>query len=1062
MIDQPPKPAPTSSSRPDLPPTNRSYFEVFSRPILFTGVLLLLAGVFAYTRMQTNLFPEVLFPRVSIIADNGQQPSDRMMITVTKPLESAVKKVNGVTVVKSSTSRGSCTIDVFFDWGQNIYTQKTQVESRINEIRNFLPPGVNLSIEAMNQSLFPVYGYTLESDQHGLVALRDKANLLVRPIFSQVAGISNVVIRGGKSKEIVVMPDAVKLASVNLSISALMTAINANNNVLSNGYVADYRRLYLTLTDTRVLDVDALGDLIVKNDGTRMVRLGEVARIDVQEQQQEFLVINANGHDAVQIDLVKQPGINLIDFAKNAEAKAAEINKVLPKGMRLKSYYNQSAFVGDSINSVTKTIYEGLLLAILVMIVFLRSWRASTVVLLTIPVTLAFTILVLYVVGITINIMSLGAIAASIGLIIDDAIVIIEQIYRVHEEEPEKDRYSVVQQAIRNLFPAMVGSSLSTIVIHFPFRLMSGLAGSFFRELSDTMQITMICSFLVTWLLLPVLHLMIGFKPDKNPHAVDEAANVRRLRWLTAQFARPLVSLVFIALLGLGAWWSYSRLETGFLPDLDEGTIVLDYFTPPGTSIQETDRILRQAEKIIVAHPDVATYSRRTGIRMAFKGVPTNFGDYSIQLKTERTKSTVEVIDELRTRINAAQPVLDISFGQRIADLLGDLMSTPQPIEIKLFGDNYALLQNLSRQAAGILETVPGVVDVNDGLVEAGPSLVFEPDQAKLSQYKIGLTDFQTQLTAYTGGVSLGPNAAQPIPSPAQAALTAGIQVGSFQDGEQMRRMVLRFANFDQNDLDKLRNVLIFLPDGTTRPLSFFCRVSVLGGEIEQRREDLKSTVVLTARLDGRDLGSAITEIQTKLAQKLPLPQGYTIGYGGAYAEQQQSFSELLLILTLASLLVLAVLMFLFKDWWLSVLVLVLSLLGITGCITALYLTGIALNVSSYTGIIMIVGIIAENAIFTVNQFEHTLARTGDVDESVNYAIALRLRPKLMTAIGAILALMPLALGFGLGAQMQQPLAVAVIGGFVAGLPLLLLVFPTALRALFHGRLKVRVNQRRT
>ncbi|MVM33697.1 MMPL family transporter [Spirosoma sp. HMF4905] len=1050
MIEQPTVSEPVS--RPEQP--KRSYFEVFSRPILFTGVLLLLAGIYAYTRMQTNLFPEVLFPRVSIIADNGQQPIDRMMITVTKPLESAVKKVNGVTIVKTSTSRGSCTIDVFFEWGQDIYTQKTQVESRINEIRNFLPPGVNLSIEAMNQSLFPVYGFTLESDRHGLVALRDKANLLARPLFSQVPGISNVVVRGGKAKEIVILPNAVKLASLNLSISALMTAINANNNVLSNGYIADYRRLYLTLTDTRVLDVDALSALIVKNDGTRIVHLSEVAQIQVQEQQQEFLVVNANGHQAVQIDLVKQPGVNLIDFAKNAEAKAVEINRILPKGMHVKPYYNQSAFVGDSIHSVIKTIYEGLILAILVMIVFLRSWRASTVVLLTIPVTLAFTVLVLYVVGITINIMSLGAIAASIGLIIDDAIVIIEQIYRVHEEQPKKDKFAVVQEAIHNLFPAMVGSSLSTIVIHFPFRLMSGLAGSFFRELSDTMQITMVCSFLVTWLLLPVLHLLIGFKHEKNAKPIDEAANVRQLSWLTNLFTKPLISILFVALLGVGAWLSYSRLETGFLPDLDEGTIVLDYFTPPGTSIQETDRILREAEKVIVAHPDVATYSRRTGIRMAFRGVPPNFGDYSIQLKSTRTKTTIEVIDELRTRIHAVEPVLDISFGQRIADLLGDLMSTSQPIEIKLFGDNYTLLQRLSKQASGILEKVPGIVDVNDGLVEAGPSLVFEPDQEKLSQYKIGLTDFQTQLTAYTGGVALGPNAAQPVPSPAQAALTAGIQVGSFQDGEQMRRMVLRFANFDSNDLDKMRNVLIFLPDGTTRPLSFFCKVSVLAGEIEQRREDLKSTVVLTARLDARDLGSAIKEIQTQFAQKLPLPQGYTVGYGGAYSEQQQSFSELLLILTLASLLVLAVLMFLFKDWWLSVLVLVLSLLGITGCITALFVTGIPLNVSSYTGIIMIVGIIAENAIFTVNQFEHTLQRTGNVDESVNYAIALRLRPKLMTAIGAILALMPLALGFGLGAQMQQPLAVAVIGGFVAGLPLLLLVFPTALRALYHRREK--------
>ena len=1031
----------------------RRYFQVFAKPVLFTAVLILLGGVFAYTRMQTNLFPEVLFPRISLIVDNGQQPIDRMMITVTKPLESAVKKVNGVTVVKSSTSRGSCTIDVFFEWGLDIYAQKTQLESRVNEIRNFLPPGVNLSIEAMNQSLFPVYGYTLEGTHHSLVALRDRANLLVRPLFSQVPGIANVVVRGGKAKEIVVLPNAVRMAALNLTPAALLAAINANNFVLSNGYLADYRRLYLTLTDTRVMDVDALGEIIVKNDGTRQVSLREIARIEVQEQQQEFLLVNANGHDAVQLDLVKQPGVNLLDFARDAEAKAALIRKLLPAGMSLKPYYNQSAFVGDSIHSVLKTIYEGLLLAILVMIVFLRSWRASTVVLLTIPVTLAFTILVLYGVGITINIMSLGAIAASIGLIIDDAIVIIEQIYRVHEEQSDKSRLAVVQSAVHRLFPAMVGSSLSTIVIHFPFRLMSGLAGSFFRELSDTMQITMVCSFLVTWLLLPVLHLLIGYRPVQHAEHVTDEQHMHRLRWLTGLFTKPVLSLLLVGSLLAGAWLAYGQLQTGFLPDLDEGTIVLDYFTAPGTSVAETDRMLRQAEQIIRAHPDVATYSRRTGIRMAFRGVPPNFGDYSIQLKPTRQKSTVEVIDELRTQIHANQPALDISFGQRIADLLGDLMSTSQPIEIKLFGDNYALLQPLARQASALLAQVPGVVDINDGLITAGPSLVFIPDQPKLSLYKISLTDFQTQLTAYTGGVPLGSAATQPVPSPAQAALTAGLQVGSFQDGEQMRRMVLRFGDFDQTNVDGLKNQLIFLPDGTTRPLSFFCRVDVVPGETEQRREDLKSTVVLAARLNGRDLGGTIQDIQARFARHLPLPLGYTIGYGGAYAEQQQSFTELGLILGLAALLVLAVLLFLFKEWWLSVLILTVSLLGITGCLLALYLTHIPLNVSSYTGIIMIVGIIAENAIFTVSQFQTTLNQTGQVDQSVQYAIALRLRPKLMTAIGAILALTPLALGFGLGAQMQQPLAVAVIGGFVVGLPLLLIVLPTLLRWLYHRRI---------
>lgn len=1027
---------------------HRNYFQVFKKPILFIGLLLLMAGVFSYTRMETNLFPEVLFPRITLIADAGQQPIDRMMITVTKPLESAVKKVRGVKVVKSTTSRGSCVIDIFFDWGTDIYNAKTQVESRINEIKNFLPQGVSIAAEAMNQSTFPVYGFTLESKKYSLVALRDKANLIVRPMFSQVNGISNVVVRGGKNKEFVVIPDAIKMASLGITPNTIVNIFNNNNYVLSNGAVEDYNRLYLSLTDTRVIDIDELENTIIKNDGTRLIRLKDIAKVELKEQV-EFVIVNANGHDAVLVDLVKQPGINLIDFAKECETKAKEIQEQLPDGVVLKPYYNQSAFVGDSIHGVIKTIYEGLFLAILVMIIFLRSWRASLVVMLTIPVTLAFSIFILYLAGISINIMSLGAIAASIGLIIDDAIVIIEQIYRKHEEDASIDQFIAVKEAISELFPAMIGSSLATIVIHFPFRMMSGLAGSFFKELSDAMQLTMVTSFLVTWLLLPVLHIIIGFKQPPKSHPKTTEQSIHKLRWLTWFFNKPIFAIALVGLFVIFAWFSFDKLETGFLPDLDEGTIVLDYYMPPGTSIAETDRVLGEVEKIIVAHPDVETYSRRTGIRMAFSTVPPNFGDYSIQLKYSRKKKTVDVIDDLRKKISASQPVLHIGFGQRIADLLGDLMSTPQPIEVKFFGDDYTQLQTISKEAEKIMSTIQGVADIDNGLRIAGPTIVFTPNQELLNQYKISLLDFQTQLAVYTGGVTLGINSNQPIPSPAQAAMTAGIQVGQIQEGEQMRRILLRFADFKINDVEKIKRQLVFLPDGTTRPLTFFCDIKIVEGETEQRRENLKSCVVLTARLDNRDLGSAIAEIKQKLNSKLPMPNGYSIDYGGAYSEQQQSFKELMMILIMASLLVFGVFMFLFKEWLLSLLLLFISVMGVCGSIIFLYLFNIPLNVSSYTGIIMIVGILAENAIFTVAQFKQNQKAGNNLDQSLNYAIALRIRPKLMTAIGAVLALMPLALGIGLGVQMQQPLAVAVIGGFVVGLPMLLLVFPSLLRFLY-------------
>lgn len=1030
----------------------RGLHQLYAKPILFVGLLFLLAGIYGYTQMQTSLFPEVLFPRITIIADAGQQPVDRMMITVTKPLESAVKKVQGTTVVKSSTSRGSCVIDVYFQWGVDIYALKTQLESRINEIKGFLPAGTVISTEAMNQSLFPVYGFTLESKTHSRIALRDVGNLIVRPMFAQVDGISNVVVRGGKAKEFVVKPDASKMSALGITPAQIKAVFTQTNFVLGNGNVADYGRLYLSLTDTRISGLEELRNVILCNDGIRAVRLRDIAEVEVQEQQ-EFLKINADGNDAVLVDLVKQSGVNLLTFAEDVERKTEEIRAQLPEGYELKPYYNQSAFVGDSIHSVLRTIYEGLFLALVVMVLFLRSWRSSLVVMLTIPVTVALSILLCYLAGITINVMSLGAMAASVGLIIDDAIVIIEQIYREHEEHPGTDRFTAVRCAIRELFPAMVASSLATIVIHFPFRLMSGLAGSFFKELSDTMQLTMVASFLVTWLLLPVLHLIIGYKEKLQPKTWGmkelEEASVQKVHFLTVIYRKPVVATAFVLLLGIGGWWVSTGLTSGFLPDLDEGTIVLDYHSPAGTDIEETDCLCRQMEQIILAHPDVETYSRRTALGMSFKTRPTNFGDYLIQLKKDRKKSTPEVISDLRRSLSQAVPVMTIDFGQRIADLLGDLMSTPKPIEIKLFGDDYVTLQHLAAQTEKLMQAVAGVVDIDNGLVPAGASLVFVPDKERLSQFGISLTDFQEQLATYTGGIPLSQTEGMIEPNPAQAAMTGGLQIGSVQDGEQMRRILLRFTDFADNSPELLKKQLIFLPDGSTRPLSFFCTVKVIPGEIEQRREDLKSNITLTARLENRDLGTAVGELKRVLGEQLTLPPGYSLSFGGAYAEQQQSFRELTMILSLATLLVFTVLMFLLREWKLSFAVLMVSVMGICGCLLALWITGVPLNVSSYTGIIMIVGILAENSIFTVWQYKMNRRRGGTVEESVDYAIALRIRPKLMTALASVLALMPLALGLGMGAQMQQPLAVAVIGGFAVGLPLLLVVLPMLIRKIY-------------
>ncbi len=1016
-----------------------NYYKILKKPILLVGILITIAGVFSFTQMKTNLFPEVQFPRISIIIDAGQLPIDRMMISVTQPIESAVKKVIGVRLVKSSTSRGSATIEVYFDWGLDIYTLKPQLESRINEIKNFLPPDVNISAEVMNQSLFPVYGYTLENINKTDVDLKDVANIIVRPAFSQVDGISNVVIRGGRSKEYVIAPIPEKMTALGIVPQDIIAAFENSNFVSSAGLLPNHFRMYLTLLDARVQDIKQLNNTVIKNIDGRVIKINDIAKIKIEEQQ-EFVKINANGNNAVIIDLIKQPGINLTDFAKHVEQKAEEIKELLPKGYILVPYYNQSAFVKESVDGTMKTIYEGLLLAFLVIILFLRSWRSSLVVLLTIPVTVAFSFLVLYLVGITINIMSLGAIAASVGLIIDDAIVIIEQIYKNHENHPGKSKYKIVQMSIKFLLPAMIASSLSTIVIHFPFRLMSGLAGSFFRILSDTMELTMVVSFLVTWLLLPVFHIIIGYKHKSKPKS--SKINISLLAWF---FNKPAFSVAFVLMLLFAGYITSTKLQTGFLPELDEGSIVLDYYSPPGTDIAETDRLCKEMEKVILANPNVESYSRRTGIRMSFRAHPANEGDYSIQLKHNRTKTTDEVINNLRHNISAKVPVLTIEFGQRIADLLGDLIGKAQPIEVKIFGDDYKQLQVIANQCHKVMDSIPGIVDIDDGLVPEGPAFVFKPKIDKLALYNIDLSNFDVQLKAIIEGVPVGRSSNIPIPNPDQAAMTSGLQIGDIQEGQQMRRVIMRFVDFDNNTLEILKKQPVFLPDGTTRSVSFFCDIKPISGDVIENRENLKPVIILTARLENKDLGTAIDDLKSEFSKKIDLPPTYQIEYGGAFAQQQKSFKELMMILILATLLVFVVLMFLFKRWSIAILILFISLLGINGSLIFLYIFNIPLNVSSYTGLIMIVGIVAENAIFTVFQYFKDL-KHHENDVAVKNAITLRLRPNLMTAISAILALIPLAIGIGIGAQMQQALAIAVIGGFVVAMPLLLIVLPSFLR----------------
>ncbi|MES2426115.1 MAG: efflux RND transporter permease subunit [Bacteroidota bacterium] len=1005
-----------------------NFLFFFRKPLLLVLSLILMGGIYAYTKMQTSLFPEITFPKIKIIADAGLQPVNKMMITVTKPLENAIKQVPNLQIIRSTTSRGSAEISAFMDWNADLDLSKQQIESQIAKIQNTLPPEVNISVEKMNPSILPVSGYTLESHSRSPIELKQLATFTVKPFLSQVAGVSEIRVIGGKTKEYWLILNREKMSALRLTPDIISNALSQTNFVKSEGYVSDYKMLYLTITDATVTGKDELENLVISNDSKRVIQLKDIASVQINEGI-EYTKINANGHDGVLVAVIKQPNANLISLSTDMTKKVADLQKLLPKDVTIKPYYVQADFVNDSVKSVTDSVWIGLLLAIIVAIIFLRSFKASVTILITIPITLGLTLIVLYAIGYTFNIMTLGAIAAAIGLIIDDAIVVVEQIHRTHEEHPEEPTRKLLKKAIDYLFPAMVASSISTIVIFVPFLLMTGVAGAYFKVMTNTMIITLVCSFLVTWIGLPVIYLLLTRnKPAGNKTAKEEVHEVKKQRWVSFFILRPVMSIVIIIVLVASIILIPGRLQTGFLPDMDEGSIVLDYSTPPGTSLAETDRMLKEAEKIITAHPDVAAYSRRTGTQMGFFITEPNTGDYLIQLKKTRDKTTEEVTSDLRSAIEKTQPALRVDFGQVIGDMLGDLMSSTQPIEVKVFGNDQHVLQDLSKKIAEQITAVKGTADVFNGIVIAGPSVSILPNYTKLAQYKITPASLQYQ---------------------AQTALDGNV-VGNLFETQQLSPIRMVYPGNRNLDITAIKNLNVFLANGRLIPISQLASVSVQTGDAEINRQDLQSMGVITARLENSDLGTVVPAIQKNIATKINLPPGYHVEYGGAYAEQQQSFKELLIILITSSLLVFGVILFLFKQFRIALLILVIAVLGISGSFLALFITNTPLNVGSYTGLIMIVGIIGENAIFTFLQFKET-ALEKSVDEAIIYAISTRLRPKLMTALGAIIALTPLALGIGAGAQLHQPLAIAVIGGFIVALPLLLIVLPSMLRIVYRN-----------
>ncbi|MCX6538362.1 MAG: efflux RND transporter permease subunit [Acidobacteria bacterium] len=993
--------------------------------ITFVCVALCLAGGYAAFHIPSSVFPQTNFPRVVILVDNGVMPADEMMATITRPIEESMKDIPGSVSVRSATGRGSAEISVFFTWSVDMTQSELYVLSRLSQIRSTIPPSATTAVFRLTFSAFPIVGVSLTSPTRDTMALWETARYNLKLRFLQIPGVARVDLVGGRAPEFHVIVDPMRLQAARIGLTQITEALTKNNLVAPTGMHEENHTLYLAVVDGRVHGIGEIENLVVAVVGGTPIRIRDVARVE-RGPEPVFNVVTADGVSAVLLNIRSQPDGSTLEIASRLREELQVLKRELPPDMKLAFFYDQSVIVSESVRSAWEAIIFGLILSVVIIYLFLKNWGTTLVATLVIPVTVLITLVSMKLMGLSFNLMTLGGIAAAIGLVIDNAIVVVEAI-QVKLMGGLKTA-DAVQEAIREIVRPLVGSTLTPVVVFIPLAFLDGITGVFFRALALTMVVALLTSLVLAVTLTPSLATWLV---KRRPHAaeihgVDEGGfllrRVIRVYEIAVRLAlrhQWVTAGVCVLVLAAGAGL-YSQLESEFLPPMDEGGFVIDYFTPPGTSLSETHRQLLQAEAILVKTPEVESYSRRTGARLALSIAEPNVGDFLVKLKPGRTRKTDEVISELRQKFNTALPGLNWEFPGILGDLIGDLMWAPKPIEIKLFSTDTAFLKRHAPEIEAQLKKVRGVVDTFDGLTYAGSSVSLKVRQADAARFGLTADDIATSVNI----AMLGETASTVL----EGDRVVGVRV-----------------KIDPSRLDRLavlKELPIRAPDGSEIRLSQVVDVVEEPGQLELRREDLRQDVAVTARLEGRDLGSAMAEIRDILSRQTSLPPG-TIEYGGLYQQQQESFRNLLIVLAMAIVLVFTVLLVEFRSFLEPLAIVIGAVLAMFGTILALWLTGTSLNVVSFLGAIIGVGIVAKNGILMLDYVEHLMVDGRPLQEALVQSGRRRLRPVLMTSMAAALGMLPLAYGVGSGADMLKPLAVAVIGALCISVLLSLVATPT-------------------
>jgi CzcA family heavy metal efflux pump len=1009
------------------PEINEHWTARYSRPIIFVIVTLIASGIYLVMSIPVAVFPSTDFPRIVVGVDNGVSPIDQTQVTVTQPIEEAVNAVPGLETVRSITSRGSADISLFFNWNVDMFQTLQSVNAALARVQSELPPTAKLTTNRSTFASNPILGYSLTSDTVSQTRLWELATYTIKPRLNRVPGVSMVVVQGGQVPEFQIEPDPAKLLQVQMTVPGILDAVAKSNMIDSPGLLENNHELTLALVSGQTRSPEQISNIVVKTTPAGVpVRIGDIANV-MPSVMPVYTIVSANGKPAVLLNLFRQPDSNTVAVSDAVDQELTQIRRILPSGVQLNTFYNQSTLVRDAIGSVRDAIVIGLILAAIILVIFLRDWGSSLVAGLVIPATIAITLIALKAFGQSLNLMTLGGLAAAVGLVIDDAIVVVENI--VLHRDSGQSRGEAIRSALREIRVPLVGSTITPIVVFLPLITIAGVTGTFFRALAVTVATALVTSLALALTWTPTLsHYLLRRSGTGGHGGHEEAATGNRLtrfyeRALRFTLAWPLALAGGCLVLMVASYFCYTSLGSDLLPAMDEGGFILDYLMPAGSSLADTNDVLLGVEKILAKTPEVESTSRRTGLQLGLAAVTeANTGDFSVKLKDKRSRNIDQVISAVRDKVNDEYPQLDVEFIQTLQDQIGDLSNSPEPIEIKLLSPDPDLLKTWATKVGDRIKKIETVKDVKNGIENtiSGSAIVMKVDQTVAA--RAGFTPQEIELDA--SAILQG----EPAPPPVVVnGRTYTIRV--------------RFPESARSSLEQIKNTLVTSSTGKTASLGSLADFQDEAGQTEIRRENLQRMVAVTGRFEGVSLGKGMETVQKAVAD-MHLPPSIRVLYGGTYEEQQKSFKDLVVVLALAVVLVFTVLLFEFRSFAAPTAILASALLSTSGVFLALLVTRTTFNISSFMGLIMVIGIVAKNGILLLDADQRYRAEGASPLDAMIKAGDRRLRPILMTALATMAGMIPLSLAFGAGSQMLQPLAIAVIGGILASMVLSLIVTP--------------------